>query len=240
MTKKSLVVLVAVAVVVFLPSLGLAGAVQEVTTETRGMGDVLKAAGIFGVIIGLVSVIAMALIIEHMVNVKRDKLAPPDLIDEVEALFDEENFQEAVEVCEAEPGYFTNIVAAGIGKIGHPFETIEMSVAEMGAEEAVKLHQKIGWLSLIANIAPMLGLMGTVSGMIGSFNVIASKGGQTNPADFADEISQALVTTLLGLIVAIPASAMFVFFRNRVVMTALEVGAITEDLFERFRPTSAG
>ena len=76
--------------------------------------------------------------------------------------------------------------------------------------------------------------------MIGSFNVIASKGGQTNPADFADEISQALVTTLLGLIVAIPASAMFVFFRNRVVMTALEVGAITEDLFERFRPTSAG
>ena len=180
---------------------------------------------------------ALAVIIENFVSLKRDKLAPPELIDEVQALFDEEQFQEAMELCENEPSYFTRVCGAGIAKIGHPFEAMEKSIEEMGDEESLKLHQKIGWLSLIANVAPMMGLLGTVMGMVKSFNKIAETQGQANPADLASGISQALLTTMLGLIVAIPVTAAFAFLRNRLIKTVIETGAIIEDLFERFRPT---
>jgi biopolymer transport protein ExbB len=205
------------------------------TPESSAL-DVFTKSGVIGILIIVLSVVALAVIIENVVTLKRDKLAPPELIDEVQALFDEGQYQEAMELCENEPCFFTRIAGAGITKIGHQFEVIEQSISEMGDEESIRLHQKIGWLSLISNVAPMMGLLGTVGGMIKAFNVIASSGGQANPADLAKGISEALLTTMLGLIVAIPTSAFFAFLRNRLVKTVIEVGAIVEDLFERFRP----
>ncbi len=197
--------------------------------------DAFANAGWIGWCIVGVSVLSLALIIENFMTIKRDKIAPPDLIDELEALFDEENFQEALELCENERGYLTNVVAAGLGKLGHPFETIQTSVREMQEEEAVKLFQKVGYLSLIAATAPMMGLLGTVSGMFITFGDIASAGGSVSPAQLAGGIKLALVTTIFGLIVAIPVGAFFFVFRNRVLRTTIDVYAITEDLFERFR-----
>lgn len=201
--------------------------------------DVFTKSGTIGILIILLSVVALAVIIENAVTLKRDKLAPPELIDEVQALFDEGQYQEAMELCENDPCFFTRIAGAGIAKIGHPFEVIEQSIAEMGDEESIRLHQKIGWLSLIANVAPMMGLLGTVGGMIKAFDTIAASQGQASPAELALGISEALLTTMLGLIVAIPTSASFAFLRNRLVKTVIEVGAIVEDLFERFRPNVA-
>lgn len=197
--------------------------------------DGLDNAGIIGYIIIGVSILSTALIIENFISVKRDKMAPPDLIDELEALFDEENFQEALELCEQEQTYLTNVVQAGLSKLGHPFETIRQSVREMEEEESVKLFQKIGWLSLISATAPMMGLLGTVSGMFVTFGDIAAAGGSVSPAQLAGGIKLALVTTILGLIVAIPVGAFYFVFRNRVVKATIEVNALAEDLFERFR-----
>ncbi len=208
---------------------------QDGSTGSNSIGDLIRASGVIGLAIIGLSVVALAIIIENFASLKRDKLAPPEIIDEIQALFEEGQFQEAMELCENEPTYFTRVVGAGIAKIGHPFETIEKSLEEMGDEESIKLHQKIGWLSLIANVAPMMGLLGTVMGMVKAFNEIASSGGQANPADLAAGISEALLTTMFGLIVAIPVTASFAFIRNRMVRTIIEVGAIVEDLFERFR-----
>ncbi len=216
-----------------------ASATPALAAETTSVKDVFTKSGIVGIVIILLSVVALAVIIENIVSLKRDKLAPPELIDEIQALFDEEQFQEAMELCENEQNFFTRVCGAGIAKIGHPFEAMEKAMEEMGDEESVKLHQKIGWLPVIANTAPMLGLLGTVSGMVASFNVIASSGGQANPADLAGGISQALLTTMLGLIVAIPVTAVFAFLRNRLIKTVIETGAIIEDLFERFRPQNS-
>ena len=180
-----------------------------------------------------------AIIIENFISLKRDKLAPPEIIDEIQALFDEGQYQEAMELCENEPSFFTRVCGAGIAKIGHHFDTIEKSIQEMGDEESIKLHQKIGWLSLIANVAPMMGLLGTVSGMVSAFNTIANSAGQASPAELAKGISQALLTTMFGLIVGIPVTAAFAFLRNRLVKTVIETGAIVEDLFERFREQTA-
>ncbi len=211
--------------------------IQEAPPQAgKSLGETFAAAGVIGWLIVVLSVVALALIIENLVSLKRDKLAPPEIVDEIRALFDDQQYQEAMELCENEDTYFTRVCAAGIAKIGHPFETMEKSLVEMGDEESIKLHQKIGWLSLIANVAPMMGLLGTVGGMIKAFNTIASSGGQASPAELAGGISQALLTTMFGLIVAIPTTGAFAFVRNKMVKAVIEIGAIVEDIFERFRP----
>jgi biopolymer transport protein ExbB len=192
-------------------------------------------AGLIGYLIVLMSVVALALIIENFMTIKREKLAPPDLIDELEALFDEENFQEAVELCEQEKVYLTRVVGAGLAKLGHPFETMQVALREMQTEESVKLFQKIGWLSLISATAPMMGLFGTVTGMFVTFSAIAAAGGSVSPAQLAGGIKMALITTIFGLTVAIPVGVAFYTLRNRVIRTSTEINAISEDLFERFR-----
>jgi biopolymer transport protein ExbB len=197
-------------------------------------------AGTIGYVIVALSIVAVALIIENFVSIKRDKLAPPDVIDELEALFEAEQFQEAMDLCESDHNYLTNVVQAGLSKLGHSFDTVQMSVREMEEEETVKLFQKIGWLSLISASAPMLGLLGTVSGMFVTFGQIADAGGSVQPSDLAGGIKLALVTTIFGLVVALPTAAFFFTFRNRVVRTTIEVNAIAEDLFERFRSSPGG
>lgn len=206
---------------------------------TNAVADAFENAGVIGWIIVGISVLSLALIIENFMTIKRDKLAPPDLVDELEALFDEEHFQEALELCENERTYLTNVVSAGLSKLGHHFDTLQTSVREMEDEESIKLFQKIGWLSLIAASAPMMGLLGTVTGMFVTFGTIASAGGGVSPAILAGGIKLALVTTIFGLCVAIPVGAFFFVFRNRVVKTTIEVNALAEDMFERFRPKTA-
>ncbi len=232
-SKKAL--FVCLIAVVFIISSGMLYA-QEKKSDSVNFGQVFRDGGAVGwVIIGL-SVVGLALIIGNAVEMRKEKLVPPDLIEEIEALFEAGEYQEAIELCEAEPTYFTNIVAAGLPKMSASFSAMEKAIEESGEEEAVKLHTKLSWLSLIANVSPMLGLLGTVMGMIQAFNVIASTKGQADPAQLSGGISAALITTMLGLIVAIPLTSAFVFLRNRVVKNSLEISAVVSDLFERFRP----
>ena len=210
---------------------------QDASKAESPIAEVFKYdnAGLIGYLIVVMSIVALALIIENFMTIKREKLAPPDLIGELEALFDGENFQEAVELCEQEKTYLTNCVGAGLSKLGHSFETMQIALREMQTEESVKLFQKIGWLSLIAAIAPMMGLFGTVTGMFVTFSTIAAAGGSVSPATLAGGIKMALITTIFGLTVAIPVGVAFYTLRNRVIKTSTEINAITEDLFERFR-----
>jgi biopolymer transport protein ExbB len=210
---------------------------QDATEETSQswVEAYITAGGTIGFVILFCSFISLALIIEHIVNIKRDKIVPPQLIDEIEGMFENEEYQEALELCEAEPNFLTNILAAGLPKINAGFETMKASMDEAGDEEAIKLQQKIGYLSLIGNISPMMGLFGTVTGMIEAFQKIATLGASVTPSDLADGISKALVTTFLGLFVAIPTMIAYFFFRNKVVRVTLEIGAIADDLVERFR-----
>lgn len=200
------------------------------------LGQIIVGGGVVGWFIILLSIVSLALAIEHFVTIRRDKIVPPELIDEIEALFEEEEYQEALELCESEPNFLTNVLSAGLPKINAGFDAMEKGMDEVAEEETIKLHQKVGWLSLIGNIAPMLGLFGTVLGMIGAFNEIVRLGAAVTPKDLASGISTALITTLFGLFVAMPALFFFFVFRNKVIKTSLEITAIADDLVERFRP----
>ena len=198
--------------------------------------ETIMQGGVLGLIIIGLSIASLALAIEHFMTIKRDALVPPELLGHLESLFEDEEYEEAMTLCESAPNFLTNVIAAGLPRIGQPYEQIEAAMQEAGEQEAVKLHQKISYLSLIGNVSPMLGLFGTVTGMIVAFNVIARSQGAPSPADLANGIQVALVTTVLGLLVAIPTISAYFYFRNKVIRIVMEVGTIAEELMERFRP----
>ena len=203
------------------------------------LGLIWKAGGPAGAVIGIMSIIGVGLIIEHFMNVTRDKLAPPEMIDELQSLLDGNEVQAAYDLCDQNPNYLTNVVGAALPKLSSGYESMEQAAADVGEEEAIKLHAKISWLSLIGNISPMCGLLGTVMGMLKAFGVIERET-SPSPAKLAGGIKEALITTMLGLVVAIPMMIGFFFFRNRVVRIILEISAISEDLLDRFRPQHQG
>lgn len=201
-----------------------------------GWKEVFLAMGACGIVIVLLSVAGLALIIDFAVNIRREKLLPPHVISEIEQLFEQEQYEQAIELCEAEDCFFTRILGAGLAKLGAGYERMTTAIQEAAEEEMTALYHKIGWLALIGSVAPMLGLLGTVQGMIEAFTTIASKSGAANPADLAEGISKALVTTFEGLVVAIPVLTAYTFFKNRVARIMLELGVISGDLLDRFRP----
>jgi biopolymer transport protein ExbB len=218
-----------------------AAAPTETAPESAGKGqwgwkEVFFAMGTCGIVIVLLSVAGLALVIDFAVNIRREKLLPPHIISEVEQLFEQEQYEQAIELCEAEDCFFSRILGAGLAKLGAGYERMTVAIQEAAEEEMTALFHKIGWLALIGTVAPMLGLLGTVIGMIDAFTVIASKSGAANPADLAEGISKALVTTFEGLVVAIPVLTAYTFFKNRVARIMLEMGVITGDLLDRFRP----
>lgn len=196
--------------------------------------DNIKAAGSIGVIIMLLSVGGVSLIITFAMQMRRDNMVPPELLGHVESLFEEEDYDAALEVVEGNPSFLSTVLAAGLPRIDRPWHEIETAMEEAGDQEAAKLHQKVGYLSLIASVSPMLGLLGTVMGMVGAFNTIATSPTSPKPSELAGGISLALMTTCMGLIVAIPMTIAFFIFRNRVTNVIIEVGNVSTELMARF------
>ena len=197
--------------------------------------SILTDGGWIGIVILILSVATLALIIEFGVNVRSDKICPPELIDEVEALLEEDEYQEALELCESEPNFVTRSLAAGLPRLNEGYAKVQEAMEAAAGVEAVKLQQKVSWMLFLSNVAPLLGLFGTVSGMIQAFNTIVTLGAKVTPADLASGISAALVTTFLGLLVAIPAVAAYQFFRNRATRISIHFAEVLEEMTERFR-----
>ena len=156
-------------------------------------------------------------------------------MDELEALLEEEEYQEALELCESEPNFLTNSLAAGLPRLNEGYAKMKEAMEAQAGIEAVKLQQKVGWMLFLSNVAPMLGLFGTVTGMISAFDKIVSLGAKVTPKDLAGGISAALITTFLGLLVAIPALFAYQYFRNKATRISIDFAGILEDMTERFR-----
>lgn len=197
--------------------------------------DILKDGGTVGWIIIVMSVATVALIIECGVNIRRDKICRPELIDEIEALLEEDEVQEALELCESEPNFFTNMMAAGLSRANFGYDDIKSSIENRGAVEVTKMQQKVGWILWLSNVGPLLGLFGTVVGMIVAFKTIKALGAAVTPTDLATGISAALVTTFDGLLVSIPAVTAYQYFRDKVTKIAIDLGGVAEDMIQRFR-----
>jgi len=192
------------------------GAPPSEEDSGRSLGDILAAGGPVGLLIILLSIAAVALVIEHVMTIRAKVLMPPGLAEEVRELLAAGRVPEAHQVCLDEPSLLGHVLGAGLAEADGGWLAVEKAMEDATAEQSARLFRKIEYLSVIGNIAPMLGLLGTVIGMILAFREVADTQGAARAADLAQGIYLALVTTVEGLIVAIPALAAFAVFRNRV------------------------
>ena len=180
------------------------------------------------------SLIALATFLERALALRRGRVVPRALVVEVLERARQGRWDDAITLCRTQSSPAARLLEVALAMRGHVRDRIKERVEEVGRREAAELERFAPVLGTIAAISPLLGLLGTVGGMIATFQVIQTQGmGQIG--SLAGGISQALLTTMFGLIVAIPVTASFAFIRNRMVKTVIEVGAIVEDLFERFR-----
>ncbi len=200
------------------------------------LGWMFDALGIgYSVIFLSLSFTLVAIFIMNLMMARRDNVVPEDLVERFEAYLDEKQYQEAFDLAKNDESFLGQVLSAGLGKLsaGYP-QSIE-AMQEVGEEESMKMEHRLSYLALIGTVAPMLGLFGTVDGMIRSFRVIATSDATPKPQDLAKGISTALFTTLVGLAIAIPAISAYNILRNRVSRLVLEVGIISEGLMSRFQ-----
>ena len=190
--------------------------------------------------IEVASIATVAFIIEHFVSIQRDKLVPPEIVVELETLLDEEQYEEAMNLCEATKNYITNIVGAAIAKVGDGYEAMVGAAEGATDEQNLKLQHKISWLPLLGAIGPLMGLFGTVTGMVMAFTQIAMSTGTPSPQDLAKGIFTALVTTVWGLLVAMPATFFAFLFKVRVQKLTFELSGLAMEIVERFKPVAEG
>ncbi|MBC8201458.1 MAG: MotA/TolQ/ExbB proton channel family protein [Planctomycetes bacterium] len=196
--------------------------------------DMITKGGTVGYIIIALSLVALALVVMHFLQLKRAALLPPEQLTTIEELLSSGKVDDALEFC-VDPindTYLTRILAPGLLRYQRsafgPFE-IKSALEEAGEEQTSRLFRSTDALGLIGTVAPLLGLLGTVLGMVGAFETIGGTGSGSNAA-LASNISEALVTTMLGLILAIPCVTLFSFFRNRIEGLSSEASAEIERL----------
>lgn len=207
----------------------------------------LQAGGVIGWIIVGLSVAMVALIIEHLLSIRRGSLMPRGLAEELHQLLSEGQYPQAAARCQERTSFLGYVVAAAIQEVGLGYSAVEKAMEDAAAEQAARLFRKIEYLSVIGVLAPMLGLMGTVWGMILAFGEF-SQNANPQPTDLAPAISLALVTTLQGLVVAVPALAAFAWFRSRVdefvaeasLLAEYVVSPIKRNMVQRQRARAAG
>lgn len=215
------------------------------TEDTESLLDTVQQGGVIGYIIIALSVVALVLTIVHALQIRPKALVPPEQLDRIDEFLAHGRVDEALSYCldPEHDSYLTRILAVGLTRYQKSafgvFE-IKSAIEEAGEEQTARLYRSTDALGVIGSTAPLLGLLGTVVGMVGAFSTL-SQSAATKPELLAEDISLALVTTLMGLVLAIPAIALFTFFRNRIDAAAAEAAREIERIILHLEavPTSA-
>ncbi|MFW5828680.1 MAG: MotA/TolQ/ExbB proton channel family protein [Planctomycetota bacterium] len=217
-------------------------------------GEVMEEAGtgggqsLLGAIIGsgpvewvliLLSIVGMSLAIQRIMTIKAEFLVPEDLVDDLHNIFadgvTDDALEEATNIVADDETMLGQIVYAALDKKDLGYDAMREAAESVGAAEHNKYMAQINWLQLLASIGPMLGLLGTVVGMIQAFFTMARAGGSVDPAQLSDSIGGAMITTATGLIIAIPMLFFYFFLRARVNKCVLEAGVMVGEIMDYFR-----
>jgi biopolymer transport protein ExbB len=205
-----------------------------------GFLSILFSGGIVGAIMILVllalSLTAAYLIFDHLMSIRRKDLMPEGLSDQVRQCLLSGDVAAAQEACNSRPSFLSFVLMHGISELEFGWNAVEKATEDALAEQSARLFRKIEYLSVIGNIAPMVGLLGTVIGMIIAFqNVASTVPGTASAPQLAEGIYQALITTVGGLIVAIPSIGAFAIFRNRIDQFVAEAAYMAQHVFTPLR-----
>ncbi|MDD5719055.1 MAG: MotA/TolQ/ExbB proton channel family protein [Candidatus Krumholzibacteria bacterium] len=178
------------------------------------MWDLILAGRYLMIPIALCSLVGLAVFFERLFVLRHGRIVVPELVSTVETLPRASDFSVAYAVCDRHPGPFANLVRAGLDNADNAWEITRDVLQETGRQEGVRLLRNLRVLETIAAVAPLLGLLGTVVGMIRVFAVV-SQAGLGNPEVLSSGISEAMVTTAAGLIVGIPALVGYNWLESR-------------------------
>jgi len=174
----------------------------------------------------LCSIVAFAIVVERFYHLYKAKIDTKDFMNNVEITIKRNRIAEAIKICDKTPGPIAHIVKAGILKHDRNRQEIRESIEDAGHQEVPRLERHLSLLATIAHVSPLLGLLGTVTGMVRAFQIIQEKSASFNPVspgDLAGGIWEALLTTVAGLIVAIPTVVAYNYLVNRVDEFVLEM-----------------
>jgi biopolymer transport protein ExbB len=203
--------------------------------EGDSMLSFLSAGGSIGVFIIFLSFGALALLVLHLIRIRASALSPQYVVDDLTDLLRSRRIDEAISYCREEQNscLLAEVMDAGLTRYRRsPFGALELKAAleEAGQSQISRLSRSLDALALIAAIAPMLGLLGTVVGINGAFGTISSAEGFARPDQLAGDISLALVTTIMGLTLAIPTTAAVTYFRNKIEKIAADIASTVDEL----------
>ena len=183
--------------------------------------------------LGILSMTSIGLIVYNAIHVREKSLIPSESIDQLQATMKSLNISEALTYCSEKPSPLTDVVSAGLSRVhGDSIDPSQMEKSiEISSQDSLAgSFVFVNYLQSIAAVAPMVGLLGTVSGMVKAFQNIAAAG-LGKPEEMAGNISEALITTASGLIVAIPALLAYFYFKNKFGKISSKIAKIVDDLF---------
>ena len=221
------------------PAAAAAAAPAKATPKSKSLWDLIAGGGIFMIPLGMLSVAGLTLTIRNLLVLKRDKLMRPDLLPQLRIMAAEANIQGMAELCQANPSFMTAVVKGGLERVTGDelnVDSVKEGMELTGKYLTTAAIKWVNWLSNIAGVAPMLGLLGTVQGMIFAFaNLATTQAGAAQQQMLAVNIAQALYTTAGGLIAAIPALGFYFYFRNQSTRIILGMEILTTDLVKSLR-----
>jgi biopolymer transport protein ExbB len=203
--------------------------------EENLLAWLIRSAGApFVVIFLFLSVALVALMVVSVLALRRDSIVPLALIQGLELRLGEDRFQEACELVRADSSVLARVLAAGLPQMAAGEEKAAAAMEEFGSLESIKMHARLTYIWLIAQLAPLCGLLGTVYGLIVAFEAIVRKGTTPRPIDLAGGIGTALVATLVGLAIAILAVAFHQIALSRTNRLLAEAGILAGRFAQRF------
>ncbi len=201
---------------------------------TGQVAEYFRQGGIFMYPLLFFSVLAATVAVERFIVFSKAKINVNAFLTQIrKALLVNRNVKEAIKVCEQNKGPVASVMKAGLLRYGQPREEIEKTIENAALYELDRLEKRLGVLGTTANVAPMLGFLGTVAGMIKSFATLAEQG-LTNPAAVAVGISEALITTATGLIIAIPAQLVYNWYTTKITRFVRDIETASNMLIETF------
>jgi len=180
------------------------------------MVDILEKGGIVMWLIMLLSIIAAVIIIERLLYFRKIRIDEEKMISRLKATLQKKHFDEALAICENNPSPVTNLMKVGIEHRAYPRETIREAIMDAANLEVPEMERHLPALGTISHIAPLLGLLGTVTGNIRAFGVLGKFGAVGDPGLLAKGIAEALLTTAAGIIVAVPAVIFYNYLVSKV------------------------
>lgn len=185
---------------------------------------------VFGLLFLVISIGMVALIIILLLDLRLGEAVPTSFVEEFTEMVNKRQFKQAYEMCRNDSSFIGRALTAGMSRLQYGIE--DSREAMMAMVDSVKAGKDswISYLGIIGTLGPLLGLVGTVSGMIGAFRKLGEAEGAPNASDLAGEISHALVVTLVGVGIAVPAIFFFTFFKNRLTNISVNVSNLADDL----------